>query len=346
MGDHTDYQGGLCLPMAIDRDVLVASRARDDGRVIVRSLDLGGTVEIAADGSADPAGITPPWGRTVGGVTRALAQRGRPSIGIDAVIASTIPVGSGLSSSAAVEVALSMSLADAAGRPVAGGDLALAAQAAEHLASGVPCGLMDQMASVFGRVGKALLLDCRTLGIVPVSLPDGLGIVVVHSGIPRTLEASAYAERRTACETSAARLGLASLRDATLEQVAEDRRARHVVSENARVISFVDALRSGDIGSLGSLLLASHASLRDDFQVSTPEMDLLVDLLVANGAHGARLTGAGFGGCVVALAPAGAAADIGGVVSAEYARRTGLSPDAFLVTAVGGATRTGFGPVA
>ena len=337
IGDHTDYQDGLCLPMAIDRDVLVATSARDDGRVVVRSLDLGGVVDVAADGSADPAAIVPAWGRTVGGVVRVLAAAGRPHVGVDAAIASTIPVGSGLSSSAAVEVALSLALGDAARRPLRGRDLALAAQAAEHLASGVPCGVMDQMASVFGRAGHALLLDCRTLAVEQVPLPDGLEVLVVHSGLPRALETSAYAERRAACEAAAAVLGLASLRDAKPGQVAGDRRARHVVSENARVLSFVDALRAGDVDSLGPLMIASHASLRDDFEVSTPELDLLVDLLVDNGACGARLTGAGFGGCVVALVEAGAAAGIGRSVAAEYASRTGLTPDAFPVIAAAGA---------
>lgn len=339
VGDHTDYQGGFCLPMAIDRDVLIATRVRDDGRVVVRSLDLGGTVDVAADGSDDPAGIIPSWGRTVGGVVRVLATGGRPPVGIDAAVASTIPVGSGLSSSAALEVALAMAIGHAARWPIEGRELALAAQEAEHLASGVPCGVMDQMASVFGRAGHALLLDCRTLAVEAVPLPRDVEILVVHSGLPRMLETSAYAERRAACEAAADRLGLASLRDATPEQVAGDPRARHVVSENARVVSFAEALRSSDVNALGLLMLESHASLRDDFEVSTPELDLLVGLLVDNGAYGARLTGAGFGGCVVALTLAGAAASIGARVCAGYASRTGLAPDAFPVVASYGAAR-------
>lgn len=343
IGDHTDYQQGLCLPIAIDRDVLVATRVRDDGRVIVRSFDFGGTVDVAADGSEDPATMVPSWGRTVGGVVRVLAAAGRPPAGIDAAVASTIPVGSGLSSSAACEVALAMALGGAARRPIEGRELALAAQAAEHLASGVPCGVMDQMASVFGRSGNAVLLDCRTLAVSLVPLPPGLDVLVVHSGLARRLETSAYAERRRACEASAARLGLRSLRDAVPEQVADDPRARHVVSENARVASFADALRASDLTTLGRLMLDSHASLRDDFEVSTSELDLLVDLLVDNGAYGARLTGAGFGGCVVALTPAGAATSIGRRACAEYRLRTGLIPDAFRVIAVDGAARLGSG---
>jgi galactokinase len=160
---------------------------------------------------------------------------------------------------------------------------------------------MDQMACVFGRAGHALLLDCRTLDVTPVALPDDVAVVVVHSGVSRRLDESAYAQRRRTCEDAAARLGLASLRDATFEQVRDDPIARHVVTENARVLAFVDALASHDLARAGALMTESHASLRDDFAVSVPELDTIADVLVDAGAYGARLTGAGFGGCVVAL---------------------------------------------
>jgi galactokinase len=301
IGDHTDYQDGLCVPMAIDREVTVAFRRRDDGRVTVASREFDGRVDIPADGSATTDAVEPAWGRTVAAVLTVLAARGRAPVGFDARVASTIPVGSGLSSSAALEVATALAAARAGDLALAGPDLALAAQAAEHLASGVPCGVMDQMASVFGRAGHALLLDCRSLEVTPVALPPGVAVVVVHSGLPRRLEDSAYAQRRAACEAAAARLGVPALRDATPEHVADDPIARHVVSENARVGAFVAALRAGDTARCGELMRESHASLRDDFRVSTPELDLLTGLLVEHGAFGARLTGAGFGGCVVAL---------------------------------------------
>ena len=323
--------------MAIDRDVAVAARPRDDGRVCVRSLDLGGVVDVAADGSDEPAAVLPSWGRTVAGVVRTLSTRGRPPRGIDAAVASTVPTGSGLSSSAAFEVALAYALAEIAHWPVTGRDLSLATQEAEHLASGVPCGVMDQMAAVFGRAGHAMLLDCRTLDVEPVPIPKGVEVLVVHSGLPRTLEKSAYALRRAECDAAAARLGLPALRDATAEQVAGDPRARHVVSENARVLAFVEALRADDTSALGRLLIESHASLRDDFEVSTPELDLLVDLLTDMGALGARLTGAGFGGCVVALTPPGVATALGPRAVAEYRHRTSLPAAAFRVVAVDGA---------
>lgn len=337
IGDHTDYQDGFCLPMAIDREVMVAARPRSDDRVVVGSLDLAGSVDVAADGSTEPAGVLPAWGRTVAGVVRALASRGRRAAGLDAVVASTVPVGSGLSSSAAFEVGIALALADAAAHPLRRRDLVLSAQEAEHLATGVPCGVLDQMACVYGQAGHALLLDCRSLEVETVTLPDELGVLVVHSGLPRTLETSAYAQRRTACEEVAARLRLPALRDATPEQVAGDPLARHVVGENARVLAFADALRARDIAALGPLMLASHASLRDDFRVSTPELDLLVELLVDEGALGARLTGAGFGGCVVALVPAGRELEIGAGISGAYLDATGHVPDGFAVRAADGA---------
>jgi galactokinase len=333
IGDHTDYQGGLCLPMAIDRDVRVAFEPRTDGRVVVRSSSVDGVVEVPADGAAEPNLVGPPWGRTVAATVQVLARLGRAPVGLDAQVTSTVPLGSGLSSSAAFEVAFALACNAVANFDLTGRDLAHAAQEAEQLASGVPCGVMDQMASVFGRAGHALLLDCRTLSIEPVPIPNDVVITVVHSGLPRRLEDSAYAQRRAACEAAAARLGLESLRDATLQQVADDPIARHVVSENARVLAFVDALRADDLAAAGEQMLASHASLRDDFQVSTPELDLLVDLAMAHGASGARLTGAGFGGCIVALGHA----ELPSTVVDRYLSSTGLTAAQFPVHACDGA---------
>jgi galactokinase len=177
---------------------------------------------------------------------------------------------------------------------------------------------MDQLASLGGRTGCALLMDCRSLELTPISLPDDLGLIVVHSGLPRTLAGSAYAERRAACEDAARRLGVAALRDATIEQVADDPRGRHVVSENARVLATVDALRSGDLAQLGQLLVESHASLRDDFEVSTPTLDALAARACEAGALGARMMGGGFGGAVVALAEAERTAEVAAVAEVSY----------------------------
>jgi galactokinase len=286
------------------------------------AVDLGTTVEVSPGGDsvvlrsdvepvpavvpldvADPASVEPAWARYVAGVVAEL----RPGTGASGTVRTTLPVGAGLSSSAALEVAVALALGFD-GTPV---ELALACQRAEQRASGVPCGVLDQMASACGIPGAALLLDCTTLGIVPVPLPDGVSIVVVDSGQRRTLAGSAYAERRAQCEAAEADVG--PLRTATvadldrLDDPVLRRRARHVVTENARVLRMTDALRAGDVAAAGSLLVEGHESLRDDFEVSTPEIDGLVARLCATaGVHGARLTGGGFGGSVVALAEPGA----------------------------------------
>jgi len=334
IGDHIDYHDGFVLPMAVDRDCVVAARPRDDGRVTVRSVELPGEVDVAGDGSDEPAAVEPAWGRYVAGVVRALAGAGRPPVGLDAVLSSTVPVGSGLSSSAALEVAIALALVDAAAFVLPAPALARVCQRGEHLATGVPSGVMDQLVALLGRRGHALLIDCRTLGAEPIALPHALAVLVVHSGLPRTLAGSAYAERRGDGERVAARIGVTALRDAALDEVRDEPRARHVVTENERVLQFADALRAGDAATLGSLLLASHASLRDDYEVSTPELDLAVDLLVERGAIGARLTGAGFGGCVVALVPRAQVVEIASRTVAGYGAETGLAADAFEVHAV------------
>jgi galactokinase len=337
IGDHTDYQDGFCLPVAIDREVVVRAVARTDGIVVARSDALEGIVEIPADGFEDPRHVVPEWGRSVAGVLRLLSEPGRAAIGFDADVTSTVPVGSGLSSSAAFAVAFAILAGEVGGYSTSPRAVALIAQAAEHAATGVPCGVMDQMASVFGRAGHALLLDCRSLEITPVPLPDSAAIVVVHTGLARRLEDSAYAQRRAACEAAASNLGIDTLRDATIEQVATDPVARHVVSENRRTLAFVDALRAGDLEHCGRLMAESHTSLRDDFRVSTPELDALVDTLVGAGAFGARLTGAGFGGCVVALVPAGTVGNVVPQACSRYVSAIGLTPVPLVVRAVDGA---------
>ena len=295
IGDHTDYNSGWCLPLAIDRDCWVAVRAVDAPRVRARSLDVAGEVRFDP-GSVAVSALEPRWGRFVAGAAR--VETLAAGTGLDAVVASTVPVGSGLSSSAALCVALVVAFGADRRDPRR---VARDAREAEVLATGVPVGLMDQLVSVLGAAGAALLLDCGELDAEPIRLPSTLAVGVVHSGVRRTLAASDYAARRAACEAAARRLGRATLRHATLEEVADDPLARHVVTENRRVLAAADALRAGDAAALGTLLVESHTSLRDDFAVSTPELDLLVELLVDEGAYGARLTGAGFGGCVVAL---------------------------------------------
>jgi galactokinase len=330
IGDHTDYQAGLCLPMAIDRRCVVALGPRAKG-IRARSLELEGVVELVAPGGVDRSTLDPPWGRFVAAAAR-LAGGAHDA---ELVVSSDVPPGSGLSSSAALCVALT-----GAFNPAAVDDRrawASTARAIEVQATGVSVGLMDQLASVFGQVGAALLIDCRDLTVEAVPLPPTMAIGVVHSGLPRTLAGSAYQERRAACDASARRLGVASLREATPAQVRDDPLARHVVSENQRVVDAARAVRAGDLVTLAALLQASHTSLRDDFAVSTPELDRLVELLVEEGALGARLTGAGFGGCVIALTtPADRAVILARAVD-RYRAETGRAAAGFPVEAADGA---------
>ncbi|MFN2608044.1 MAG: galactokinase [Acidimicrobiales bacterium] len=323
IGDHTDYTGGLVLPMAVDLGTTVVG-APGGARVVVRSAEEGGVADVPVDPLAagvDPGSVEPPWARYVAAV---VAEVG-PAQGLDADVSTTLPLGSGLSSSAALEVALAVALGFR-GTPQA---LARACQRAEHRATGVPTGVMDQLTSASAVEGHALLVDCATLAVLPVALPDGLEVVVVDSGERRALEATGYARRRQECEAAQAVVG--PLRQATpadleaLDDPVLRRRARHVVTENARVAAMAAALATDDLATVGELLAASHASLRDDFEVSTPRLDALVGALAAvPGVIGARLTGAGFGGCAVALA--GAGTDVGRLGVARWRVRPGGPP--------------------
>jgi galactokinase len=344
MGDHTDYNEGFVLPVAVDLDCVVASTPRTDDVVRLRSLDADAgsdVVEIPAEGGPAPATVEPPWGRYVAGVVRALAKLGRRPVGIDGACSSSVPMGSGLSSSAALEVACALALCDAGRIAPSTRELAIACRDAEESASGVPCGVMDQLASLEGREGHALCIDCRSLEIRPVRLPRSLSLLVVHSGASRALAGSAYARRRAACEAQARELGVAALRDARAEQAGERPLVRHVVSENARVQAVADALERDDRARLRDLFAESHASLRDDFEVSTPELDALVEALLASGSVAARLTGAGFGGCAVALVERADAQRVALEAARRYRAETGLDAATFAVEAARAAGRLG-----
>jgi galactokinase len=296
IGDHTDHTGGLVLPMAIDLGTTVTGQR--GGEVVELRSSAEPEPAIVPLDVDDPSSVEPGWARYVAGVVAEL----RPSGGFRGTVDTTLPVGAGLSSSAALEVAVALAL----GVESTAVELARLCQRAEQRASGVPCGIMDQLASAAGVAGHALRIDCTTLDVRPVPVPDDLEVVVVDSGQRRSLATSAYADRAAACQAAQAVVG--PLRSATVEDLAplgDDvlrRRARHVITENARVDQLAAALVAGDRRSLADALAASHASLRDDFEVSTPVMDELVSRLVATpGVIGARLTGGGFGGCVVAL---------------------------------------------
>ena len=296
IGDHTDTTGGLCLPMAVSMGITITGERTGD-EVVLRSPAVEGDAHIGL-GVDDPASVEPAWARYVAGVVAGV----RPATGFRGTVTSDLPIEAGLSSSAALEVAVALALG------FTGSTLALAqlCQRAEHVATGVPCGILDQLTSAGGVAGHALVMDCHALTLRPVPVPDHLEFVVVHSGQSRTLAGSAYAERRAQCEAAEALIG--PLRRASrleTDAIADDvlrRRARHVVTENQRVLAAADALASGDGPALGALFVASHRSLRDDFESSTPVVDATVDRLCAvPGVHGARMTGGGWGGCVVAV---------------------------------------------
>ncbi|WP_421119548.1 galactokinase [Aquihabitans daechungensis] len=290
------------LPLAIDLATTITG-TRGGNDVVLVSPDEEHPAVVPLD-VADPAATTPGWARYVAGVVAQL----RPTEGFVGEVTTTLPIGAGLSSSAALEVALALAL----GFEGSAVDLARLTQLAEQQASGVPCGIMDQLASAAGVAGHALLIDCHQLTVTPIAVPDDVEIRVIHSGQARKLAGSAYAERTASVAAAEEVLGpLRLLTDPGDAEALDDpvlrRRARHVISENARVRTVAAALPAGDLVAVGRALVASHTSLRDDFEVSTPVVDALVDRLNAtDGVIGARLTGAGFGGCVVALTEPGA----------------------------------------
>jgi galactokinase len=307
IGEHTDYSGGLVLPVAIDLSVEVKVGPSD--RIALTSA--GQTVELAPDGDGEPSG----WGRYVAAVAVELAALGRALVGIEGVVEADLPQGAGLGSSGALEVAVALALCDVAGFELEPLKLASACQRAEQRAVGVPSGILDQAASLLGREGSALLLDCGSLEYRWIALPKQLAIIVVDSGERHAHEGSGYSDRRRELEGG------------------EPRRLRHVKTENERVRETVDALDREDLGALGELFAASHASLRDDYEVSTPTLDRVVEAALAAGALGARMTGGGFGGSVVALTERYRADE----VLRRTLDRAGVQ--GWIVRAAGGATR-------
>jgi galactokinase len=331
IGEHTDYTGGLVLPAALELGVRID--ASPDDRIVLSSegyepVDLDPRGEGPTDG----------WGRYVAAVAAGLDTLGRPPAGLRGSVGSTLPAGAGLSSSAALEVAVAIALCAVADFELDQVQLVLTTQRAEERAVGVPCGVMDQAASVLGRARHALLLDTASLDRRLLRLPEDLALVVVDSGVRRRLEDSRYAERRAELERAVAVLERRSPAEVTAAEAERlsaalnatlARRLRHAVTENERVRRFAEimASRPPDMDALGALFQESHASLRDDFEVSTPEVDRLVELAVESGAIGARLTGAGFGGSIVVLAARGEAAALadrlGDASAGAHVLRTG-----------------------
>ena len=338
IGEHTDYNEGFVLPFALSRGTLAVAGRRDDGVIELRSRQVpdGGTV-IPLDSLAP--GAIPGWAGYPAGVVWAMRAAGYQVAGVSLVIDSDVPRGAGLSSSAALECAVALALTDLYGLAVPRPELVLIAQRAENDFVGVPSGIMDQSASLLCQPGHALLLDCRTSEGVDVPFDpaaSGLELLVIDTGARRRLASGDYASRRVECERAARALGLRSLRDiadvSELARLADPvlaRRARHVFTDDQRVIETVSLLRAGRLSAAGALLTASHVSLRDDFQISWPEADVTVGTATGAGALGARMIGGGFGGSVIALVGAPDSARVRASVSDEFGRR-GWRPPRFL----------------
>lgn len=351
IGEHTDYNDGFVLPAAIDLGVSIAFWPTEDRRIELISAESG---ELAAIDLEDIGPRRGTWADYIAGTAWAMVEAGLPISGFRGVLDSTLPAGAGLSSSAAIELAAAWALSRGDEPAMDPMRLAQTAQHAENAYVGVRCGLMDQFAVVFGRVGHAQVLDCRSLEHRPVALPAGVALIVCHTGQPRRLATSEFNTRRQECERAAAEIArlddrVRALRDVSPELLERSRprldatafrRARHVVGENGRVMSMISALERGDIPAIGQLLAASHASLRDDFEVSSHELDALVEVAtMAPGTIGARMTGAGFGGCTINLVHDDAVDGFGAAMLAGYRDRTGLVPGVFMVRAVDGAHR-------
>jgi galactokinase len=387
IGEHTDYNDGFVLPIALDRCTWVAAAPRTDRALVVHSHEYGETVAFdlnhggpegrhyARRGDHGGRGTQSPqcpqrhWSDYVRGVATVLDQTdvGRPFQGrrgdvrrdddvgcvngADMLIASDVPIGAGLSSSAALEVACGYAMADLSGLTLDLDRLARTAQRAEHEFAGTRCGIMDQMIACHGRKDAALLLDTRTLGCRWLPVSPAVRVVVCNTMVRHELAAGEYNARRADCEAGVAALArtaasIRALRDATLEQLDAargdmparvHRRCRHVVCENRRVEQAAAALAAGDFHRFGALMDASHASLRDDFEVSCPELDTMAAILrTLDGVYGARMTGGGFGGCAVALVDAAREASVRREVARRYQAATGLEPDVWVTTAGGG----------
>jgi galactokinase len=364
IGEHTDYNEGFVLPFAIDRRTLVAAAPRTDGTLRMASTfddedtlylevpltELDALQALTAQGGASPL----EWAAYPAGVAWALGRSGVDLAavpGLDLMFDSNVPVGAGLSSSAAIECAVAVALDELWALGLSRPQLAQAGRLAENEFAGAPTGIMDQTASLLGVRDSAVLLDCRSLRseVIPLGFDEaGLAVVVIDTGAKHEHASGGYGERRASCEKAALLMGVPALRDFAVEDLdrAEDklsnetfRRLRHVVTENQRVLDAVDAPRAHDYETLGGLLDASHRSMRDDFEISTPELDLAVELARENGALGARMTGGGFGGAAIALVPVDAVSRVLVAADTGFAEHGYGAPEVFTVAASEGATR-------
>ncbi|HUH97800.1 MAG TPA: galactokinase [Anaerolineales bacterium] len=344
IGEHTDYNDGFVMPMAIDRSVWITLRPRSDRRVLISSLEMEAPGDFSLD---DLHKDGPDWYEYLKGVAWALKEDGCKLQGWEGVMSSDVPVGAGLSSSAAIEMATARAFAQVSGfewDPVC---MAKAGRKAENSWVGVSTGIMDQMASAACKAGHALFLDCRSLQYENIPLPDGVSVVVLDTATRRGNVDSGYNERFQQCQTAARYFGAKALRDVSPQELTEKgkgldevvyRRARHIVTENQRVLDAIDAMRAGDVVKLGQLLDASHVSMRDDFEITNEALNIMVSIARPKpGCYGTRMTGGGFGGCAMALVDAGKAEKFAAAVAQEYQAKTGLTPSVYVCHASQGA---------
>src|SRR5215210_1128011 len=349
IGEHVDYNDGLVLPFALTQRTYAAAAPRDDGLIAARMLQADGSLSEPI-ARMEPGRLTE-WPAYVAGVLWALRVDGHDVRGIDVLLDGQVPVGAGLSSSAALECAVAVAAAELSGLRLDEAALAKVAQRAENDFVGVPCGLMDQMASMACNAGHALLYDVRSEQAEQVPFApqeSGLALLVIDTKVKHSVGDGAYADRRSTCEEAAKSLGVPSLRDISpadvddaLSRLPADAvpRVRHVVTEIARVTAAANALRAGQWQQLGEMMSASHVSLRDDYEVSAVELDVAVETALGAGALGARMTGAGFGGSAIALVPAGSADDLAAAVTEAFASHGFGPPAAFTAEPGPGATR-------
>jgi galactokinase len=350
IGEHTDYNDGFVLPAAIEFYCWAAAAPRADGKLVIHSENFNETVEESIDWLSPLA--KKHWGNYPLGVAWALRQAGKPLTGANIYLTGEVPLGAGLSSSASVEVATGFALLNESARTIDRKELAQLCQKAENDFVGAHVGIMDQFVSCYGRASSALLLDCRSLEHKFVKLPADVTLVICNTMVKHELASGEYNARRAECEEGVRILRIVlpqirALRDVTLSQLEEHRRilppkviarCRHVITENARVQSAVEAFHRADSKALGPLMQESHRSLRDDYEVSCKELDLMVEIASAQpGLIGARMTGGGFGGCTINLVESVAVADFKRKVAAEYSSRTGLTPEIYVSPASEGA---------
>ncbi|MEM0913449.1 MAG: galactokinase [Planctomycetota bacterium] len=351
IGEHTDYNGGFVCPMAIERQTVVVGRPVAEPIARLATTAFDGVAGVSVIEGMQPGQVT--WANYVAGVIagfvgRGLVGPGAEVVGFEVAIDSTVPRGGGLSSSASLEVASATLIESLIGRAIDPGEKALLAQKAEHDFAGVPCGIMDQFISAMGEAGYALLIDCKTNTPAPVPLDDpGVSVLIIDSSKQHALTGGEYAERRAQCEAAAEAMGVGLLRDADpamLEHARGEiddvtyRRARHVITEDERTLAAVEGMRAGDWGEVGLQMLESHRSMRDDFEITTPHLDRLVELAMGHeGVWGSRMTGGGFGGCTVTLVATDRADDVAEAVVAAYAQETGLTAPWFVTRPAAGA---------